>query len=113
MSSSTFKEHEKLGEASSFATWKVTLEVIADNNDVLEYIQGRMPDPPKNTSSSIRNIYKKGESKSKKIIDDGLQDHLLAYVGNLRKYKYMYDKIVCMYEINNLNEIITLKDQLK
>jgi len=25
----------------------------------------------------------------------------------------MYDKLVGMYEVNNLNEIITLKDQLK
>ena len=113
MSSFTFKEHEKLGDASSFAAWKVRLEIIAENNDVLEYIQGRIPEPPENASASIKSRYKKGESKAKRIIVDGLQDHLLAYVGNLRKSKDMYDKIADMYEINNLNEIITLKDQLK
>ena len=102
-----------MGDASNFGAWKVKLEIIADNNDVLEYIQGRMPEPPENASASLKNRYKKGESKAKKIITDGLQDHLLAYVGNLRKSKDMYDKIDDMYEINNLNEIITLKDQLK
>lgn len=35
MFSSTFKEHEKLGDASNFATWKVILEIIVENNDVL------------------------------------------------------------------------------
>ena len=109
MSSSTFKEHEKLGDASNFAAWKVRLEIITDNNDVLEYIQGRMPKPPENASASLKNRCKKGESKAKQIIVDGLQDHLLAYVGKLRKYKDMHDNIVGMYEINNLNEIITLK----
>ena len=72
-----------------------------------------MPEPPKNAFASLKNRYKKGESKAKKIIADGFQDHLLAYVGNLRKSKDVYDKIADMYEINNLNEIITLKDQLK
>jgi len=38
MSSSTFEEHEKLGDASIFAAWKVRLEIISNNNDVLEYI---------------------------------------------------------------------------
>jgi len=99
MSSSTFKEDENLGDTSNFVAWKVRFEIIADNNDVLEYIQGGMPEPPENASTSFKNRYKKGESKAKQIIADGLQDHLLAYVGNLRKSKYMYDKIADMYEI--------------
>eukprot|EP00253_Pinus_taeda_P002451 PITA_02451 len=72
-----------------------------------------MPEPLENALASLKNRSKKGESKEKKIIIDGLQDHLLAHVGNLRKSKDMYDNIVGMYEIYNLNEIITLKDQLK
>ena len=72
-----------------------------------------MPEPPETYFASLKNKYKRVESKAKKIIVDGLQDHLLAYVGNLRKSKDMYDKIVNMYEINNLNEIVTLKYQLK
>ena len=71
-----------------------------------------MPESPENASTSLKNRYKKGECKAKQIIVDSLQDHLLAYVGNLRKSK-VYDKIADMYEIKNLNEIITLKDQLK
>lgn len=40
MSPFTFKEHEKLGDASNFSTWKVRYEIIDNNNDVMEYIQG-------------------------------------------------------------------------
>ena len=89
------------------------MEIIADNNDELEYIQGRIPEPAENASASLKNRYKKGESREKKIIFDGLQDHLLAYAGNLRKSKDIYYKIVSMYEIKNLNEIITLKYKVK
>jgi len=111
--SSLFKENETLGNSSNFTAWKVKLEIIADNKDVLDYIQGKVPKPPKNSSDVVKNKHKKGELKAKKIIVDGLQDNLLAYVGNLRKSKDMYDKIVGMYEVNNLIEIISLKDQLK
>jgi len=45
MSSSFFKEHEKLGDSSNFVAWKIRLEIIADNNDVLEYIQGKVYEP--------------------------------------------------------------------
>jgi len=41
MSSYFFKEHEKLGDSSNFVAWKIRLEIIANNNDVLEYIQGK------------------------------------------------------------------------
>lgn len=102
-----------MGDASKFVSWKFKLDIIDDNNDVLEYIQGTMLEPPENASTSLKNRYKKCESKSNKIIVDGLKDHLLEYVGNLRKSKGMYDKISDMYEIKNLNEIITLKYQLK
>ena len=60
-----------------------------------------------------KNNHKKGELKEKQIIVHGLQNSLLSYVGNLRKFKDMYDNIVGMYEVNNLNEIISLKYQLK
>jgi len=110
---SFFKSDEKLGHSSNFVAWKVRLEIIADNNDVLKYIQGKLLESPENASATTKNNHKKGELKERKIIADGLQDNLLAYVGNLRRSKDMYDKIADMYEVNNLNEIISLKDQLK
>jgi len=70
MSSSFFKVNEKLGNSSNFVAWKIKLEIIADNNDVLEYIQGKVPRPPKNASTAAKNKYKKGELKAKQIIVD-------------------------------------------
>lgn len=113
MSSSFFKGHEKLGDLSNFSAWKVMLEIIADNNDVLVFIQGRVLEPPENASAVVKNKHKKGELKAKQIIADGLQYNLLVYVGNLRSSKDMYDKIIGMYEVNILKEIISLKDKLK
>ena len=89
------------------------MKIIAKDNDAWEYIQGKLHEPLENAFATAKNKYKKGELKVKKIIVDGLQDHLLIYVGNLNKYNEMYDKLFKMYEVKNLKEIISLKDQLK
>lgn len=43
------------------------MEIIVDNNDVLEFIQGRVPEPPENASAAVKNKHKKGELKTKKL----------------------------------------------
>lgn len=113
MYTSYFKDNEKLGDSSNFASWKIRLEVILDDNDVLEYEQGKVPEPPTNSPSAIKYRYKKGDLKATDIIIHGLQDHLLVYVGNVKESKDMYDKLARMYKVNNLNHILSLKDQLK
>ena len=52
------------------------MEIIVDNNDVLDYIQGRVLEPPENASAAAKNKHKKGELKAKKIIVDGLSKHM-------------------------------------
>lgn len=113
MSTSYFKDNENLVDSSNFSTWKIRLEVIMEENDVLEYVQGKVLDPPANAFVVVKSRYKKGDLKVKNIIIDGLQDHLLAYVGSLKASKDIYAKMIGMYEVNNLNHILSLKDQLK
>ena len=55
----------------------------------------------------------KGDLKAKKLLIHGLQDHLLVYVGNLKISKHIYDNLVGMYKVNNLNHILSLKNKLK
>jgi len=81
MSTYYFKENEKSCDSSKFFAWKIRLEIIVDDNYAWEYIQGKVYEPSENTSAASKNKYKKCELKVKKIILDGLQDHLLAYVG--------------------------------
>jgi len=107
------KDIAKLGDSSNFAAWKIKLEVILDDNDVLEYVEGKVPEPLKNALASTKSRYKKGELKVKKILIDSLKDHFFPYVGKLKKSKDIFDKLVGMYVVNNLNHFLSLKKQLK
>lgn len=87
MSTSYFKNTEKFGDSSNFDAWKIRLEVILDDNDVLEYVEEKIPEPLKNAYVASKSKYKKGEIKSKKTLIDSLKENLLTYVGKLKKYK--------------------------
>lgn len=66
-------------------------------HNVLEYVEGEVVEPKKNSNAAINTWYKKGEVKAKKIIIDSIGDHLITYEPNLKKYKEMYDTIIWMY----------------
>ena len=65
--SSFFKENQKLGDSSNFVAWKFRLEIIDDNNDVFEYIQGKVLEPLENAFDTAKNKYKKAELKEKQL----------------------------------------------
>ena len=81
--------------------------------DVMENVEGKGPKLLESASVAVKSKYKKGEIKANKFTIDSLRDHLITYVSNLKKSKEMYDKLVGMYEVNNLNHILSLKNQLK
>lgn len=113
MFASYFMDVENLGGSSNFVASNIGLEMALDENDALEYVEGKVPEPPKNAHVASKSKYKKGEIKTKKIIIYSLKDHLPTYIGKLEESKDIYNKLVGMYEVNNLNHILSLKKQIK
>ena len=70
MSTSYFKIEEKLNVSSNYVVWRTKLDVTLDENDVLEYVEGKVPEPLENASTALKAKYKKGEIKAKDIIRD-------------------------------------------
>ena len=79
----------------------------------MDYVQGKIVEPPSNASVATKTKCKKGEVKAKKIIRDSIQKHLVAYISELGTSKEMYDKLVGMFKANNANQILFLKNKLK
>ena len=113
MSSSYFKNEETLVDTSSFFPSKSRLDITLEEHDVLEYVEGEVAEPAKTSNVVIKARYKKGEVNAKKIILDSLGDHLITYISNMKKVKEMYHKLIGMYQVNNLSQILALENQLK
>jgi len=85
-SASSFKNGDKLKDKSNYHAWKMTLDLTLEEHDAMDYVQGKVVEPPLNATAA-KTMYKKGEVKAKKIIIDSIQKHLVAYISYLGTLK--------------------------
>eukprot|EP00253_Pinus_taeda_P014368 PITA_14368 len=55
----------------------------------------------------------KGEVKAKKIIRDSIDKRLVAYVSELNNSKEIYDRLVCLFKVNDANQVLFLRNKPK
>ena len=77
-SSSYFKSYDKLNDKSDYHAWKMSLDLTLEEQDVMDYVQGKITESPSNAPAAAKTKYKKGEVKSKKIIVDSIHKPLVA-----------------------------------
>ena len=88
-----FKSDDKLTDKSDYHAWKMPLDLTLEEQDVMDYVQGKITEPTSNAPISTKTKYKKGENKANKIIRDYIHKHLVAYISELGTSKEMYDKL--------------------
>lgn len=112
-STSYFKTKDKLNDKSGYHAWKMTLDLTLEEHEVLDYVQGKVVEPPSNAFVAAKKKYRKGKVKVNKIIIESVQNHLVAYISDLGTSKEMYDKLVGMFKVNNESQVLFLKNKLK
>ena len=88
------------------------MDLNLEDQNVMDYVPGKIQDPPSTATVATKTKYKKGEIKSKLMIRDSIHKSLVAYFSKLGTSK-MYDKLVHMFEANNANQVLFFKNQLK
>ena len=112
-SSSYFLIEDKLHDKSDYHGWKMSLDLTLEEKEVMDYLQGKIPEPPSNASAATKTKYNRAEVKAKKIIRDSIDKHLVTYISELKTSKEIYDKLVNMFNVSNVNQILFLKNKLK
>ena len=51
--------------------------------------------------------------KAKRIIADSIKDHLIPHVSSLKTPKEMFDSLTKLFKGKNINQKMTLRNQLK
>ena len=74
------------------------------------YISGEVLEP---TRYEAKATHKKNLVKSKRIIAHSFKDHLIPHVSSFKTPKEVLDALTKMFEAKNINEKMTLRNQLK
>ena len=75
---------DNLGGADNFRAWKYRIYLILEENDLDQYISKEVLEPD---GDEARDIYKMNLFKSKRIIADSIEDHLIPHVSSLKTPK--------------------------
>eukprot|EP00253_Pinus_taeda_P009813 PITA_09813 len=93
--------------------WKLSLDLTLEEQEVLEHVRGKIVEPPSNASAAARNKWTKGEFKERKFIRDSIDKRLVAYVSELNTSKEIYDRLLNLFKVNDVNQVFFLRNELK
>ena len=85
----------------------------SDIGRTLDYVKGKILEPPPNAPTATKNKYTNGEFKEENIIRDSIDKRLVAYISDLNTSKEIYDRLVSMFKVSDANQILFLKNKLK
>ena len=104
------KLDEKLEGADNFWAWKYRISLVLEENELDSYIHEEVPVPEGYEANSL---HKKKMVMAKRIIADSIKDHLIPQVSSLKTPKAMFDALTKLFEGKNINQKMTLRNQLK
>ena len=116
MASSTykgFKTDDRMIDKSDYYAWKMSVDLVLEDQEVMDYVQGKVNKPPSNALASTKTKYRRGEVKAKMIITYSIHKHLLSYISERGISKEMYDKLVSLFRARNANQVLFFKNKLK
>ena len=91
----------------NFRTWKCRISLILEGNYLDWYISKEVPD-----RDEAKAIHKNNLVKAKMIIADSIKVHLIPHVSSLKIDKDVFDALKKLFEGNNMNRKLTLRNQL-
>ena len=102
--------HTKLEGSNNFRAWKYKISLILEDNDLDKYVTEKVPEPK---GEEAKAYHKKNMIRAKRIIVDSIKDHLIPHLSSLKTPKKMFDALIKLYEGKNINQKMTLRNQLK
>ena len=101
---------DKLGGDDNFQAWKYRISLILEENYLDQYMIGEVAELEVDEAKATD---KKKLVKSKRIITDSINDHIIPHVSSFKTPKDVFDALTKIFEGKNINRKMTLRNQLK
>ena len=75
-----------------------------------QYTNGEVPKPK---GDEAKATHKRSMTKAKRIIANSIKDHFIPHGSSFKTVKEVYDALAKMFEGKNINQKMTLRNQLK
>lgn len=96
--------------ASNSGVWKAIICLLLEENGIKEYVTTIVTVP---TDATHLATYKKDDSKARRIILDGVKDHIVPHIAELDTTKKMWDAILNLYQNATTNWKLILREKMR
>ena len=101
---------EKLEGDDYILAQKYRISLVLEENELDSYMNEEVLVPE---GDEAKALHKKKVVMGKRIIVDSIKDHLIPQVSSLKTPKEMLDALTELFEGKNINQKMTLRNQLK
>ncbi|XP_057857677.2 uncharacterized protein LOC131066833 [Cryptomeria japonica] len=106
----SLKVEDGLEGALNFTSWKVCVLLALEELELLQFVEDKDLTEPSDPDELKQ--FKKNALKAKKFLIDSVKDHLVPVIAKLKIAREMFKHLEGMYEINNISQALTLRQQL-
>ena len=98
MANASLRFEDKLEEASNFSPWRERIGLLLEEKGLWEFLEGKavLPSDPTQQPSHLKK-----DVKTRRIIVDGVKDHIIPHLSGKKTAKDMWEAVVKLYQSNN------------
>jgi len=95
MATSGLRDQDRLDGASNYVIWKARISCLLDERFLKVYVNSVVFEP---TDPDQLNKYKGEMANTKRMILDGVKDHIVCHIANRNTAKEMWDALLTLYQ---------------
>ena len=95
MATNGLRDQDRLEGASNYVIWQEKIKCLLDENDLKAFIDGAVVVP---LDADPLNAYKKDMEKAKRLILNGVRDHILCHIPGKGTSKEMWNAFKTLYQ---------------
>jgi hypothetical protein len=104
------KVEDRLEGASNFCPWRERIGLVLEENGLLEFAEGKAV-PPADPAQLAAHLKK--DVKTRRIIVDGVKDHIIPHLSGKKTTKEMWEALVKLYQSDNQSRKMLLREKLR
>jgi hypothetical protein len=110
MANAGLRFEDRLEGASNFSPWRERIGLLLEEQGLWEFVEGTSVLP---TNLAQQPPHLRGDVKARRIIIDGVKDHIIHHLSGKKTAKDMWEALVKLYQSDNQSRKMLLKEKLK
>jgi hypothetical protein len=110
MASAGLRFEDRLEGASNFSPWRERMGLLLEENGLWEFVEGKAVLPADPTQQPA---HLKKDVKTRRIIVDGVKDHIIPHLSGKKTTKDMWEALVKLYQSDNQSRKMLLREKLR